>query len=409
MDKPKTLWVVSGGAEAVPGILKAKALGHFVIVSDGSSDCPGAAVADAFFQASTYDIDASVGAARSYHQKVRPLDGVICLAADVPLTVASIAAALDLPGIPVDAARMAMDKMAMKDRFAAEGIPIPWYCEVFSAAELFDVVDRKGFPLVIKPVDSRGARGVLRLIQGVDLDWAFQHAQSYSPSGRVMVEEYLYGQQVSTESVLLDGAAYTPGFADRNYEYLERFSPYIIENGGQQPSCLDDNAKEQIRRCAEQAGRALGISTGIAKGDMVWTESGPKVIEIAARLSGGWFSSDQIPLATGVDIVAAAIRIALGEKIDETELVPKYQRGVAIRYFFPPPGQMIAVRNTDAVKRMPGVEKLNLFVRPGEEIESVTNHTKRAGCVIASGDTCEEAVVRASAVVDKLVIETRPV
>ena len=58
----------------------------------------------------------------------------------------------------------------------------------------------RGFPLVIKPVDSRGARGVLRLTEAVDLNWAYEFSASQSPSGRVMVEEFLDGQQISTES-----------------------------------------------------------------------------------------------------------------------------------------------------------------------------------------------------------------
>ncbi len=87
----------------------------------------------------------------------------------------------------------------------------------------------------------------------------------------------------------------------------------MIENGGEQPSSLSLSQKTEVINLAEQAAAAMGIREGIAKGDMVLTSSGPKVIEIAARLSGGWMSSDQIPLATGVDIVGAAIRIALGE------------------------------------------------------------------------------------------------
>ncbi|MEZ4483735.1 MAG: hypothetical protein R2864_03785 [Syntrophotaleaceae bacterium] len=180
---------------------------------------------------------------------------------------------------------------------------------------------------------------MLRLTAGVDLAWAFKHARSNSPSNRVMVEEYLEGPQLSTESVLLAGVAVTPGFCDRNYEFLERHAPYIIENGGQQPSCLEATAQAQVAACAESAGRALGISTGIAKGDMVWTADGPKVIEIAARLSGGWFSTDQIPLATGVDLLGAAIRLALGQQVRAEDLLPRNARGVAIRYFSPRSGR----------------------------------------------------------------------
>lgn len=403
----KTIWIVSGGSEAVPGIRRAKDMGLHVVVSDGNPNAPGAVLADDFVLASTYDVGATVEAAKRYYRERRPVDGVISVAADVPLTVASVAAELGLPGIPVETAQLASDKLAMKQRFAERGIPIPWFQAVESPEHLHELIRQRDFPLVIKPVDSRGARGVLRLSEKADLDWAFRHARDNSPTGRVMVEEYLPGPQISTESLLLPGKAYTPGFSDRNYEFLECFSPYIIENGGEQPSVLSPSDQEAVKRCAEAAGRAMGIETGIAKGDMVLTSEGPKVIEIAARLSGGWFSTDQIPLATGVDLVGAAIRVALGELPSAEELTPRYQQGVAIRYFFPEPGIITAIHDVEKARRIPGVYKLDFFLGPGELVEPVTNHTKRCGYVITSGTDRSEAVRRAAEVISTIRIETR--
>lgn len=403
----KTIWIVSGGAEAVPGIRRAKDMGLHVVVSDGNPKAPGALLADSFVLASTYDVNATVEAAKRYHREQRPVNGVISVASDVPLTVASIATALGLPGIPLETAHLASDKLAMKRRFAEKNIPIPWFQAVDSLAHLHELIRQRGFPLVIKPVDSRGARGVLRLSEKVDLAWAFQHARDNSPTGRVMVEEYLSGPQISTESLLLPGKAYTPGFSDRNYEFLECFSPYIIENGGEQPSALSPPDQEAVKRCAEAAGRAMGIEVGIAKGDMVLTSEGPKVIEIAARLSGGWFSTDQIPLATGVDLVGAAIKVALGEVPSREELTPRYQRGVAIRYFFPQPGIITAIHNIEKAWQIPGVYKLDFFLGPGETVEPVTNHTKRCGYVITCGADRSEAISRAAEVISTIRIETR--
>ncbi|WP_429884583.1 ATP-grasp domain-containing protein [Geoalkalibacter halelectricus] len=405
----RTLWIVSGGSEALPGIRRAKEMGLHVVVSDGNPKAPGALLADDFVLASTYDVNATVEAAKRYHREKRPVNGVISVAADVPLTVAGVAADLGLPGIPLETAQLASDKLAMKQRFAEKNIPIPWFCAVDSSARLRELVGQSGFPLVIKPVDSRGARGVLRLSEKVDLEWAFNQAKENSPTGRVMVEEYLSGPQISTESLLLPDKAYTPGFSDRNYEFLDRFSPYIIENGGEQPSTLSVSAQEAVKRCAEAAGRAMGIEAGIAKGDMVLTSEGPKVIEIAARLSGGWFSTDQIPLATGVDLMGAAIKVALGELPSGEELTPRYQRGVAIRYFFPEPGMITAIHNVEKARQIPGVYKLDFFLGPGDMVEPVTNHTKRCGYVITSGADRSGALNRAAEVIATVRIETRRV
>jgi biotin carboxylase len=404
---PKTLWIVSGGVEAVPGIRRAKELGLHIVVSDGDPNAPGFQHADDAIIASTYDVDGTVEKAVQYQQEKRAIDGVICIAADVPLTVASVANALKLPGIPVKTAQLASDKIAMKDKFVEMGIPVPWYSPLDSWEHLHTIIQKRKGQFVIKPVDSRGARGVLKLDEyTANLKWMYDFSLQFSPSKQLMVEEYLEGPQISTESILVDGMGYTPGFVDRNYGFLERFAPNIIENGGQQPTQLIPKEKESISRLAESAGRALGVTDGVVKGDMVLTRDGAKVIEIATRLSGGWLSTDQIPLATGVDFIGCAIRVALGEKVDTSGLVPKFQKGVAIRYFFPTPGRVRRIKNVGKYRQMPWVHRLHFFINKNEVVEAATNHTKRAGFVITVGKTRDEAVARAETVIEDVMIET---
>ncbi|MDE2590924.1 MAG: ATP-grasp domain-containing protein [Patescibacteria group bacterium] len=402
----KTLLIISGGMEAIPGIIRAKKMGLHVVVSDGNPQAPGFEFADDRIVASTYDIEATVDAAKKYDSEIRSIDGVICIASDVPLTVATVSSELGLSGIPIESAKLASDKLSMKKHFAKRGIPIPWFQSVESVDDLSSIVSEREFPLVIKPVDSRGARGVLRLVKGINLEWAFQHAKSYSATSRVMVEEYLEGPQFSTESILTKDWSVTPGFCERNYDLLESLSPYVVENGGQQPSSINKEDKDIISKTAERAALELGIITGTAKGDMVLTQSGPKVIELAARLSGGWFSTDQIPLATGVDFVGIAIKVALGEYVGREESVPKFSKGVAIRYFFPNEGKIIAIKNAEKFSNVPWIYKLNILVKPGDCVESITNHTKRAGFVIATGSSRDEAVKHAQKVINTVQIET---
>ena len=150
----------------------------------------------------------------------------------------------------------------------------------------------------------------------------------------------------------------------------------------------------------------MGISNAISKGDVVMTKDGPKIIEIAPRLSGGYFSSDQIPLATGINIIEIAIRLSLGEKINKDKLFFRDQNAVAIRYFFPKPGKITSINNYDTFKNKSWVYKLNLFFGVGDILEKVTDHTKRCGFVITTGNTREEAIERARTVVKDVQILT---
>ncbi len=398
---------VGGGLETLPGLELAKAMGLAVAVSDGNPAAPGLAVAEHPLLASTYDPAATVAAARGLAER-RPIDGVLCLAVDVPHTVAAVAEALGLPGIGAQAAHLAMDKLAMKERLAAYGLPVPFFAPVPDVPALLAIVARRGRDLVIKPVDSRGARGVQRLARVDDLGAAFAEARRHSPTGRVMVERFLAGPQLSTESLIVDGVAVTPGFSDRNYEYLDRFAPFIIENGGELPTCLPPDTVAAVADLVDRAARALGIGRGVVKGDIVVHQGEPFVIELAARLSGGYFCSHEIPRSTGVDLVGAAIRQCLGEAVPAAELAPRLARGVAQRWLFADPGVVTAVEGLAAARAVPGVFHLELRAGPGDVVAPVNCHPARLGVVMAEADTREAAVAAAEAAVAAIAVKTRP-
>ena len=402
----KTILIISGGSEAVPGIKKAKEMGLYVVVSDIDPNAIGFEFSDDKIIASTYDFEETASLAKKYNESTRKIDGVIAIASDVPYTVAYVANTLGLQGLSLETAMLSSDKLKMKDKFKEMNIPIPLYWEVHTLEELKEIVKTHGFPLIIKPVDSRGARGVLLLTKQDILEWAFEHSKKQSPSSKLIVEEYIDGPQVSTEAIIIDGVGYPVGFSDRNYELLNTFSPYIIENGGDMPSALSERDQDEVAKTAINAGLALGIINGIVKGDMVLSKDGPKVIEVASRLSGGWFSTDQIPLSTGVDLIKAAINQSLGIYINPKNLIPKYHKGVAIRYFFPEPGIISRINNIDLFNEKEWVYRIGFFLKSGDTISSVTNHTKRSGFVITTGKNKVEAIKNAKNVVDTVEILT---
>ncbi len=401
----RTILIICGGIEAIHGIRRAKEMGLHVVVSDGSPAAPGLAEADDALIASTYDADGTVAAAQDYVRTKRPIHGVLSVGADVPLTVASVAHALELPGLSLKAAELATDKLAMKERLAEARIPVPWFSAVESAAHLAELRNERQ-ALIVKPVDSRGSRGVVRLTRDIDTKWAFEQAREISPTRRVMAEAYLDGPQVSTESVILGKDILTPGFADRNYELLERYAPYFIENGGDQPSSLPPNVQDDVRRTVALAATALGFDVGTVKGDVVVHRGRAYIIELAPRLSGGYFCTLEIPLNTGVDFVGVAIKAALGDRIPHAEVTPKLQRPVVQRYLFPEPGRIISITGVEEARRMPGVAHLILSRGVGDVTHSTKDTTSRSAMVITTGIDVAEARERAQAAINALKITT---
>lgn len=392
----KTLIMIGAGLETVPAIQKAVEMGIYVVAMDLNPQAPGFAHAHEQVIGCVYTPEKAVTALKDWAEKGIKPDGVMCAAVDAPHTVAAVADFFGLQAVSQKTAALATDKLAMKDRFKEAGIPIPWYREICSADDLHGLLNERKENLVIKPVDSRGARGVLRLVYGSenmpDSRWAFKHAQNESPTGRVMVESYLEGPQISTEGFVVDGKAYTPGFSDRNYEFIDKFAPHIIENGGQLPSFLPESTQKAVKELSGRAAIALGINNGVAKGDMVVYNGKPHVIEMAARLSGGYFCSHEIPWNTGVDFVGNAIRLAIGEKPAPQEMTPLFQKGVAQRYLFPPQGKVVAIEGVDQARSIEGIRMVEIRTEVGATIPPTTSHPARAGVVMGIADSREEAV-----------------
>jgi biotin carboxylase len=402
----KTLLIISGGVEAADAVKRAKEMGLDVVCSDINPEAPGFAIADSALIADVYGPADTAAAAERFHNKIRKIDGVICVAADAPLTVA-VNERLGLKGLSQRSAELACDKLAMKMRFAECGVPVPWFSAVNTAQELMRMVAEKGRDLVIKPVDSRGSRGVQRLTHVSDLAKAFAFARSHSPTQRAMVEAYLPGPQVSTESVVVDGVCYTPGFSDRNYEYLDKYAPYFIENGGDLPSHLPPAIQDRIKEVQGMAAAALGVTRGTVKGDIVVHDGQVYVIELAARLSGGFFCTREIPLNTGVDFVGCAIRVALGENPTAEELTPKYQKHVIQRYAFPSAGKVVAISGAEAARAIEGVVEVKVTAKLGDIIPGAGDKRPSAAMVLAMGASRDAALASAEAALAQLRIETR--
>jgi biotin carboxylase len=401
-----TLLIVGAGVESIPGIKIAKQMGLNVVVSDLNPDAPGFEYADDTIIVSTYDVEGTVAATRMYHESVRTITGVICIASDIPLTVASVAKELGLPGISLDSAYLASDKLAMKEKFSEDNIAIPWFSEIHDYDELSSLMLSSTFPLILKPADSRGARGVVRLTGNINAKWAFDEAINYSSTNRVMVEEFISGPQISTESMIVNGKCFTPGFSDRNYEMLDQYAPYVIENGGDLPSHLIEDEQNSVRKLVEQAAASMGIENGIVKGDIVLDKGKPYVIELAARLSGGYFCTHEIPLNSGVELVREAIKMAIGGTVDEKDLIPKYNRPVSQRYLFPQPGRVVSISGVNEVAGRSSIALCDIRIKVGDVIGSIHNHPARAGVVIARGETQEEAQEEAMKAIHDIQIDT---
>ena len=373
----KKLVIIGAGAEQAYAYKLAHDYGYFVIATDANPKAPSVILSDHFLLASTRDANETLNAIISYCKHNGKIDGVMTIANDVPHTVACVADYFNLPGHSVSSAILANNKFLMKEAFKKNNIPCPDFWKVSSLAELKDLVSNENLiRFVIKPVDGCGARGVLLLKHSDDLKWAFDESLSWSNEIFLIVERFIPGMQISSESYLVKGKAYTPALAERNYSRLEEFSPYIVEDGGTIPAPIDDNGE-------------------------------PQIIELALRLSGGWFASNQIITATGVDLVDAVIKQALGMSVTQEMLSPKCNKSTSIRYWFPKAGEIKSIKGEDKIKKYPGFIKYGFFRKVGDKQPVVKTHPDRFGYAMAEGRDRVESISRVNKMLDMLNIEIK--
>ncbi|MDI6786132.1 MAG: alpha-hydroxy-acid oxidizing protein [bacterium] len=394
----KTIMIIGGGVMQIPAIWTAKEMGLTVMVTDYNSNAYGLSLADIPIVMSTKDIEGSVRVAKEYNKQVK-IDGVITIGTDASMTVAAVANALDLPGIKYEVAERATSKIKMREVFLEFGVPSPKFLSAWSIGDAFWAAKEIDFPLVIKPSDNMGARGVTLVEEKSKIEGAFHLAKAASPSGEIVVEEFMEGPELSIDALVYNGKVDFCGIADRIID----FPPYFVELGHTLPSNMPKEIQDASCEVMQQGIRALGIDSGAAKGDIKITKEGPKIIELAARLSGGFMSGFTLPLATGYNIIKAAIEIALGYKPGKFKNT--LHKTAVERAIIPHPGRVIAIEGTEEAKKLEGVIEVIINTQVGDTLQQVTSNIGKAANVITVANTREEAIKVAEKAMEMIKIE----
>lgn len=418
-SRKKRVFMLGAGFMQGVAIRAARALGCTVVAADGNPQAVCADEADIFVPIDLKDTAGLIDYARSLQQH-GGLDAVFTAATDFSAAVAAVAQACGLPGHPLEAALNATDKVRMRQCFRKGRVSSPVFSEL-TAADLAepDLPEEKiapllgCFPVVVKPVDSMGARGC-RLVDTLDdVRPATEQAVRYSRSGRVIVEECIQGSEFSIEGLIFDGRLFVTALADRHIF----FPPYFIEMGHTIPSDCCQPLADEIIAVFEQGVRALGLSCGAVKGDILVRDGKAFVGEIAARLSGGYMSGWTVPYSSGLDITAAALQLALGtpprlhSSGNAAFKVPLKQHCPLVsaeRAWISIPGQIAAVRGLEAARAVPFVKDVFPRIGVGDTAVFPQNNVEKCGNVLSAAPTRTEAVQASEQACRKVVLRLEP-
>ncbi len=376
--------IIGGGLLQYSAIIAAKKMGYQVIVTDYNPEVIGMKEADIPIIMSTRDIEGSVRVAKSQNE-ITPINGVLTVGTDASMTVAAVANALNLPGNKFEDAEAATNKIKMRTRFKEYGVPSPVFLPIWSLSDAKKACKVLKFPVVIKPADNMGARGVMRIDNLNQLADAFQFTKSASPSGELLIEEYMEGPELSIDAIIYNNEVTFTGIADRIIEY----PPYFIETGHTMPSNLSRETQDEACAVMRRGITALGLTIGAAKGDIKITKKGAMIGELAARLSGGFMSAYTYPLSTGVDLMRAVIEISLGQEPGNLE--PLFNRVAIERAIIISPGIVKRISGLEEALKIPGIKEIFLNVKEGSTIIAPRSNVEKTGHIIAVGDTLAEA------------------
>lgn len=377
----KKLMIIGASVLQLPGILKAKEMGLYVGIVDYNPRAIGIQYADEYFNASTMDEEAVLAAALQF----KP-EGIMTLATDMPMRgVAKVAEKLGLPGISYDTAVKATDKFEMIKAFKAHNVASPWFFTVDNRDELKALESQLSYPCIMKPTDNAGSHGVVLAKCFDDLSREYEYSRESARHGKVIIEEYLQGDEVSVEVMVVDGKVNILQITDK----LTTGAPHFVEMGHSQPSQQPIAIQKAIKELATRACQSVGINQGPAHVEMMLTERGPVMIELGARMGGDYITTALVPLSTGIDMVKAAIDVALGNIPD---IEPSLHCASAIRYIAAPEGIIKSITGVEEAKQLPGVREVIMTKSVGEKSTPIHCSNDRIGSVIAQAGTADEAV-----------------
>jgi len=392
----KSVLILGAGIFQEPAIQEAKKMGYWTCAADLDAEASGFAYADEGIVVSTKDIPGLIDVARDIAARTT-LCGVFTAGTDAAYAVACVADALGLPGIRPQDAYAATNKFVMRERLSEHNVPCPNFMRATSLEEAIFSAEELGYPVVMKPVDNMGARGVRRLDSAKELTNHFNTALSFSGffnDPAVIIEEYMSGPEISMDTIVLpDGAIHLLTIADRHIES----EPCFIETGHSIPSLLPAEQLEEAFEVMKKAIRAIGITRGAAKADIKITPEGAKIGEVTARLSGGFHSQCTERLATGMNSTRAALCCALDIPVMMSDITPHYDRVGIERALIPEPGYIVNISGIEEAKALPGVWDIIMTKQVGDTVNPIVSNIGKAGHILVESWSREAA----EAIVDK--------
>ena len=392
MPRRNHVLIVGCGFPQLGLIRVARELGFETTGADLNPRAIGVPLVDHFVEASTGDAGAIAKAFQS-----SGATGIATSGSELSLTTtAAVAHELHLPFYAdPQTIHRCQAKDAMRAAYRSAGLDVPRFIGCTSIGEARAFAERVGYPVVVKPANGWGQRGVSRVDEAPQLEESFENACARSHGGGgAVVEECLVGHEVSVNGWVENGEMVSYCVTDR--EVFPGRAPLGVMRSEIHPSELPGAWVERAVEAARRAAKALGHLRGPCYSQVAVSENRAVLFETAARLGGG-FDAEVTRMSCGVDFYARLLGIAIGDKDLELSGKATMDRPSLVRFLRPVPGRLRAVHGVEEVRKSEGIADAVVYPAPGSEVQGLVDASKRVGHILATGATRAEAVQRADA------------
>lgn len=359
--KGKRLLVLGGMRISCEIIKKAQEMGVYTLVADYNKveDSPGKQIADEAVDLSVTDVDAVVSFVKGSR-----IDGVFVGFNDMLLPY--YAEICEKTGLPCYGTKKQFAVLTAKDQYKALcrrfGVPtIPEYgCD-----------DDVQFPVLVKPVDSSGSRGITVCHDKKELEEAVRIGKSASKVGKVLIERYMCGREVTVFWTFQNGDYYLSAFGNRHVKQNQGDDVIPLPVGYTFPSVFLPKYRAEVEDRCKQMFRHLGIKDGMMFMQCKVEDGTCYLYDLGFRPTGS-LEYKLLKRICGYDPLEMMIRFALTGKMgDESiagEAVPEFKKPAFNVSCLCSPGKIKEIIGIDKVKRMPEVEDVVIAHTPGERI-----------------------------------------
>lgn len=380
---PKKIMILAGGndqAELIEELRRQLNGDVYIYLIDMNPNAKAVPYADEFLQISTMDRELVLKAAKEKH-----IDMILTACGDQPLsTMVYVSEQLNLPCyLNSKLVKELTNKKYMKKRMLDLDIPSSKHIVLKEGQDLTPI-ENLCFPLVVKPVDSNGSKGVKKVETKEELEESMKEALRFSLSGDIIVEEFNEGPEISIDVYIENGVAKLLSVIELN-KIKENKSSFTILQSNFPPSF--DYNPQKIVEIAQKIADGYGLKNTPLLIQAIYTDKGLRIIEFSARMGGG-SKFKSIKHYSGVDIMKTYVSMVLGDKPHvEPDILVNY---ASMCYVYCNPGIYESINGLDNAKRYKYIDFYFTYKIPGSEIIKSDTSSDRVAGFMVSGKTKEE-------------------